>query len=51
MIEYVYNSLVEGGEYVVKPYWTIYMDVSNDNAVVGYVDAENGDVIFVHSQL
>ncbi len=45
------NSFVEGGEYVVKPYWTIYMDVSNDNAVVGYVDAENGDVIFVHSQL
>jgi hypothetical protein len=45
------NPLVEGGEYVVKPYWVIYFNGSKDNSVVGYVNAETGEVLFFNGQL
>ena len=45
------NPFVEGGEYVVKPYWVIYFNVSEDNSAVGYVNAENGEVLFVNRNL
>jgi hypothetical protein len=40
----------EGNAYTALPYWAIYLDTTPNDEIVGYVNAENGDVLFVNNR-
>ncbi len=44
------DNLEEGNEYVVSPYWAIYLDATPNEEIVGYVNAQSGEVLFVNNQ-
>lgn len=44
------SSIEEGNEYVMSPYWAIYLDATPDREIMGYVNAQNGEVLFVNNQ-
>ncbi len=44
------DDLEEGNEYVVSPYWAIYLDATPNGEIVGYVNAQSGEVLFVNNR-
>ena len=44
------DDLKEGNEYVVSPYWAIYLDATPNEEIVGYVNAQSGEVLFVNNR-
>ena len=44
------DDLKEGNEYVVSPYWAIYLDATPNGEIVGYVNAQSGEVLFVNNR-